>query len=99
MPSTVLTTKGQITIPAEVRKEMGLRTGDRVHFLRNAETGRYEMTKKTGSIMDLMGMVKYSGPPVTVEEMNHAIAGHLAEDEERIMREYREYLKVEGGDC
>jgi AbrB family looped-hinge helix DNA binding protein len=90
MPSTVLTTKGQITIPAEIRKELGLRTGDRVHFVRNPETGRYEMTKKTGSIMDLMGMVKYSGPPVTVDEMGEAVAAHVAEDDERIKREYRD---------
>jgi antitoxin PrlF len=74
MPSAVLTTKGQITIPAEVRKEMGLSTGDRVYFILNKETGRFEVTRKTGSLLDLAGYFKHEGPPVTIEEMNEAIA-------------------------
>ena len=74
MTSAVLTTKGQITIPAEVRKEMGLSTGDRIYFIRNPETGRFEVTRKTGSVMDLAGMLKYDGPAVTIEERNEAIA-------------------------
>jgi AbrB family looped-hinge helix DNA binding protein len=39
MPSTILTTKGQVTIPIEVRKEMGLNTGDRLEFTRNPDSG------------------------------------------------------------
>ncbi len=95
MPSTMLTSKGQITLPVEIRKEMGLKPGDRLEFRRNASTGTYEMTRKTGSIMDLKGLSNYDGPPVTVEQMNRDIAQYLADDDERIKREYREYLESE----
>jgi AbrB family looped-hinge helix DNA binding protein len=95
MPSTMLTSKGQITLPVEIRKEMGLKPGDRLEFRRNASTGTYEMTRKTCSIMDLKGLSKYDGPPVTVEQMNRDIAQYLADDDERIKREYREYLESE----
>ena len=79
MTSAVLTTKGQITIPAEVRKEMGLSTGDRVYFIRNPETGRFEVTRKTGSLLDLYGILKHEGPPLTIEKMNEAIADAAVE--------------------
>jgi antitoxin PrlF len=95
MPSTILTTKGQVTIPIEVRREMGLNTGDRLEFTRNPATGGYVVTRKTGSIMDLKSNVKYDGPPVTVEQMNRDIGQYLADDDERIKREYREYLESE----
>jgi len=34
MPSSRISSKGQVTIPQEVREELGLRTGDRVDFVR-----------------------------------------------------------------
>ncbi len=87
MPSTVLTSKGQITLPVEIRKEMGLKPGDRLEFNRNIETGTYEMTRKTGSIQDLFGIVKYDGPPVTIEEMDEAIAQGAVDRYLRSMRD------------
>lgn len=37
-----ITSKGQVTIPAVVRRELGVQPGDRVDFVRNA-SGRYEL--------------------------------------------------------
>jgi hypothetical protein len=76
---------------------MGLKTGDRIEFTRNPDpdTGGYVVTRKTGSIMDLKSSVKYDGPPVTVEQMNREIGQYLADDDERIKREYREYVESE----
>ena len=97
MTSAVLTTKGQITIPAEVRKEMGLTTGDRVYFIRNPETGRFKVTRRTGSVKDLFGFLKHEGPPVTIEQMNDDMAQYLGEDDERIKREWHERQDEGGG--
>jgi AbrB family looped-hinge helix DNA binding protein len=33
MPRSTISTKGQVTIPLEVRKRLGLRIGDRVEFV------------------------------------------------------------------
>lgn len=80
MASAALTSKGQITIPAEVREDLGLKTGDRVQFIKG-EKGEYILRAKTGSLQDVRGMWKWTGKPVTIEEMNKVIAkgwaGHL----------------------
>jgi len=73
MASATLTSKGQITIPVEIRKKLGLKTGDRVQFVEGAN-GEIVLKPKNRSIMDLYGAVKWTGKPVTIEEMNDTIA-------------------------
>jgi antitoxin PrlF len=72
MPAAAVTSKGQITIPVEVRKKHGIKTGDRLDFTEN-ERGELVLRRKTRSIMDLAGIGKWEGPPVTIEEMNETI--------------------------
>jgi antitoxin PrlF len=78
MPTATLTSKGQITIPVEVRKALGLKPGVRIDFFENEE-GVYALRPKTGSIMDLRGCLAYSGPPITIEEMKQAVLDRAAE--------------------
>jgi AbrB family looped-hinge helix DNA binding protein len=73
MATAAVTSKGQITIPVEVRKKLGLKPGDRVRFI-EGENGEYILRPKTSSIMDLEGCVPWTGKPVTIEEMNETIA-------------------------
>jgi antitoxin PrlF len=73
MYTASVNSKGQITIPAEVRKDLGLKAGDRVWFIKG-EHGEYILKVKTGSIQDHRGIVKWTGKPVTIEEMNETIA-------------------------
>jgi AbrB family looped-hinge helix DNA binding protein len=74
MASARLTSKGQITIPVEVRKKLGLRAGDRLHFV-EADKGKFVMRAANRSIKDLEGFLWRKGrKPVTIEEMNKAIA-------------------------
>ncbi len=90
MATATLTTKGQVTIPVEIRNQLGLKAGDRIDFERNALTGVIEIRRKTGRLADLCGMLKYSGPSVSIEDMDRAIGEHLAGDDARIQREWRE---------
>ena len=48
MATATLTSKGRITIPVEVRKALGVDTGDRVAFVEVAP-GRYEFMAATHS--------------------------------------------------
>jgi AbrB family looped-hinge helix DNA binding protein len=95
MASAALTSKGQITIPIEVREELGLKTGDRIEFVKSEE-GKFFIQPKKGSIMNLRGMFKWTGKPVSVEEMDNAVASHLAEDDARIVREYAQHSERGG---
>jgi antitoxin PrlF len=73
MTTSTITSKGQITIPAVVRAALGVSTGDRVEFIQ-VESGRFELVAATLPISALKGMVKKPIKPVTIEEMNEAIA-------------------------
>jgi antitoxin PrlF len=73
MATAAVTSRGQITIPAEVRRKLGLKPGDRVRFI-EGENGEYILKAKTGSIMDMEGCVRWTGKPVSIAEMNETIA-------------------------
>jgi len=74
MASTTLTSKGQVTIPVEVRTHLGLSTGDRIEFILNEQSGRYEVVPATSSVTALKGIIRKPAKPVSIEEMNEAIA-------------------------
>lgn len=70
MSEATVTSKGQITIPADVRKALGLTTGERVVFT-HLEDGTTLMRSKTRSILDLKGLLKPARGTrkVTIEDM------------------------------
>ncbi len=69
MPTAKVTSKGQITIPAEVRNALELKPGTKVVFYPDADGG-FVMRASTGSIMDLRGILAGLDVPKTDEEMN-----------------------------
>ena len=56
MSEATLTSKGQITIPADIRKSMSIRPKDRLTFTPMPD-GTVVMRAKTKSIKDLRGML------------------------------------------
>lgn len=56
MPVSVLTSKGQITVPKEVRKSLNLKPSDRVVI--TVENGHAILKPVHGNILDLGGSVK-----------------------------------------
>ena len=87
MATASLTSKGQITLPISVRKTLRLNPGDQVVFIER-EDGEITVKAKKGNLMDLRGSLNWTGKPATIEEMDEAIASHVAEDDARIVREY-----------
>lgn len=77
MSTATMTTKGQITIPAAVRAALGVEAGDRVEFVQ-VEPGRFELVPATNPVTALKGLVRKPTSPVTVEDMNKAIAAQGA---------------------
>ena len=73
MSTATLTSKGQITIPAEVRNDLKVDAGDRVEFVLIAP-GRYEFVAATSEVTELKGMFGPSKKIVSIESMNAAIA-------------------------
>lgn len=73
MSSATLTSKGQITIPAAVRAALGVDTGDRVEFVETAP-GHFELVAATQSVKALKGIVRKPDRPVSIADMNAAIA-------------------------
>jgi len=71
--TATLTTKGQITIPVEVRASLGVDAGDRVEFVEIAP-GRYEFIAATRSVIALKGMFGRRRKAVSIADMNAAIA-------------------------
>lgn len=73
MPAATLTSKGQVTIPAEVRAALGVGVGDRLEFVATA-AGAFEIVPATSTVRALRGLVSPPATTISVEEMNKAIA-------------------------
>jgi AbrB family looped-hinge helix DNA binding protein len=72
MPTAAVRNEGQITIPKEVRKALGLSPGHRVAF-RIRKDGVVEMRPETVDLMSLYGVVKPTVKGVTLADMEQAI--------------------------
>jgi antitoxin PrlF len=77
MATSVITTKGQITIPAPVRSALGVGAGDRIEFV-EIEKGSYVIVPATSPVSALRGILRAPRNPVSIEDMNAAIASEAA---------------------
>ena len=72
MPEATVTSKGQVTIPADIRKAMGLFPGERVIFTQ-LDDGTIVFRAKRRSILQLKGLLKHARTgkrPIPVRDMN-----------------------------
>lgn len=76
MSTATVSSKGQITIPVEVRQALQVEAGDRVEFVQ-VEPGRFEVIAANRSARDLKGMFGKL-KSVSIEDMNAAIAAQGA---------------------
>ncbi|CAD5366839.1 AbrB family transcriptional regulator [Rubrivivax sp. A210] len=72
MTTATVTSKGQVTIPADVRQALRVEAGDRIEFVQ-VEPGRFEVVASTRPVTELKGMFPKPARPVSVEAMNAAI--------------------------
>jgi AbrB family looped-hinge helix DNA binding protein len=72
MSKARLTSKGQITVPAEVRHALRVDVGDTLIFEQTAEDA-FLVRAASGDIRRLKGVVPAPAAPVTLEAMEAAI--------------------------
>jgi AbrB family looped-hinge helix DNA binding protein len=75
VPRTTLTSKGQVTIPKEIRQRLGLRQGDQLSFHFD-EAGRLTVEPVSlNPLGDLPGLLNHRAGerPATIEEMDEAV--------------------------
>jgi antitoxin PrlF len=86
LATATLTSKGQITVPQGVRRELGLQTGDKVDFVQDAEGG-FRMVPVRKDVKALRG--RFAGraiKSVSVEDMVEAIVSEAAARNRRSIR-------------
>lgn len=70
MSEATVTSKGQVTIPADIRRAVGIEAKDRLSFTPMPD-GTIVLRVKNRSLLDLRGMLKAApGTKVSVEQMN-----------------------------
>ena len=68
--ATTMTTKGQVTVPREIRDRLGLKSGDKMAFTMLSD-GTVVMRPKTRRLAELAGTLTRRGQPkVAVADMN-----------------------------
>jgi AbrB family looped-hinge helix DNA binding protein len=70
--TATLTSKGQVTLPREVRASLGVAAGDRLDFIR-MDDGAYAIVPASFSIRSLKGVLPRPAQPVSLEDMEAAI--------------------------
>lgn len=89
---TTMTSKGQLTIPKDVRERLSLKPGTRFYVtIRGNEVVAMPKNRRLADLAGMLGKPP-GGKSLTIEEIDDAIGEALADDDRRIMREWKEGL-------
>jgi antitoxin PrlF len=80
MSAATITSKGQLTLPKQVRDALGLQAGDRVDFVA-ALDGRYTLVPIKSSITHLKGCIPPPKKSVTIDAMRHAVSQRASQND------------------
>jgi antitoxin PrlF len=90
---TTLTSKGQLTIPKDVREALNLTPGTRFYVtVRDGQVVAVPRNKKLADLAGFLGRPP-NGARLNIEEIDEVIMDAVVEDDERILREWREGKK------
>lgn len=72
-----ITSKGQVTIPVEVREKLGLKTGDKIQFV--LMDGHCIVIPRNRDASELFGMLKeYAIDGTTIEDYSKAVEEYFS---------------------
>lgn len=75
---TVVTRKGQVTVPAEIRRELGLKQGDKVAFI--LDEGEVRLARTGSVVQRTAGALKSHRPPLTAEQLRESAERAVAKE-------------------
>jgi len=78
MSTSTLTSKGQVTVPKEIRDRLGLRPGHQLSFEIEPD-GRLVVRVKTVELSSLAGMLRRRGRKRTLRELEEAVGRGAAQ--------------------
>jgi AbrB family looped-hinge helix DNA binding protein len=78
MPTATLTSKGQVTLPKEIRERLGLRPGHQLSF-ELEDDGRIVVRVKTVPLMSLAGSLRRRGRKRTLRQIEEGIGRGAAQ--------------------
>lgn len=73
MSTATVTSKGQVTIPIDIRVGLGIKAGDRVDFVMDEDLGQVVFLPATKSLVSLKGIIAKPDTPVSIEDMKATI--------------------------
>jgi AbrB family looped-hinge helix DNA binding protein len=77
MPYSTITSKGQVTIPRQIREKLELKVGDKLNF-QYQKNGTVLLAVASKKVNEVYGMLAYRAKkPVSVEQMNEGIRNHI----------------------
>ena len=72
MTTSTMTTKGQVTIPLDVRRRLGLDAGDRIEFV-EIEDGVFAIKPAIDDVRSLKGLLRKPSRAVSLDDMKAAV--------------------------
>ena len=80
---TRVTSKGQVTIPAEIRRALGIKPRDRVEF--SLVDGAAKVVKAESVVDRLAGSIPWSGGPIDIKKLRREFEDAMARNVRREM--------------
>ncbi len=84
-----VTSKGQLTLPAPVRRTLGIDPGDRVTIVVDADAGRAEFRRVEHDVDSVFGLIP-ALPDVETDDFDDLIEEAMADHADQVVRRLRE---------
>jgi antitoxin PrlF len=79
MATATMTSKGQLTVPKEIRDRLGLKPGDRVDFVPTGGDGVAMRKRRVVPLRELLGSLPNNGISKTLDELEQDLGDAIAE--------------------